>query len=136
MHSNKTILLVDDDADDRFLFSQALASINAPVTLTEAPDGAKALQLLKTAPALPHVIFMDMNMPVMNGLECLKQIKSDPAYRHIPVVMLSTASHEGMQLQFHLYGAHAFSRKPIQFDDLCTMVASHLAAFQVAVKQH
>lgn len=135
MHTNKTILLVDDDADDRFLFSQALASINAQVALTEAPDGAKALRLLQTAPALPHIIFMDMNMPVMNGLECLKQIKSNPAYRHIPVVMLSTAGHEGLQLQFHLYGAQAFSRKPIEFEDLCHMVASHLAAFQVATWQ-
>jgi CheY-like chemotaxis protein len=87
------IILADDDADDRYFFREALALFDSEARLTECEDGDQLMKLLKNypSPPPPHIIFLDINMPRMNGKECLKEIRSNKSFADIPVVMITTS---------------------------------------------
>lgn len=84
------VLIVDDDADDIELFGQAVAEIDASINCVEAYNGLEALKILKRNSWLPDYIFLDINMPLMNGRKCLEEIKRDNAYNKIPIIIYST----------------------------------------------
>ena len=85
---NKRILVVDDDNDDRELFSEALASVDPVIVCDQATDGAEALKRLSTREIdKPDIIFLDINMPVMNGWQFLSKLKSEDQYKNIPVIV-------------------------------------------------
>lgn len=88
------ILLVDDDSDDRFFFREALQMIDTDILCDTARDGEEALTKLYAVTEKPDIIFMDINMPVLDGNECLKKIQSNEKLRSIPVVMCSTSTNE------------------------------------------
>src|SRR4051812_7335021 len=111
MKAPVTILLVEDDEDDRFFFLEALREIDNAVLYAVATNGRLALDRLRDAHPLPDMIFTDINMPVMNGLECLTALKQNPATKHIPVVILSgeiSVSQKACYL-----GASAFIKKAL-----------------------
>lgn len=119
MKSAITFFLVDDDADDAGLFCEALQEVDQGVTCYTADNGRRAIELLSD-PRLrqPKVIFLDINMPVMSGWDCLKWIKSNPALGAIPVIMYSTSSSRrdiDLSVQF---GALCLMTKPETFGDL------------------
>src|ERR1700742_4342006 len=88
-------LLIDDDTDDRELFSEALATVDPVIVCDQATDGAEALdRLIKREISEPDIIFLDINMPVMNGWQFLTKLKSVEKYRHIPVIVYSTSSNQ------------------------------------------
>src|SRR6266487_683666 len=88
-------LLADDDADDQQLFKEALNEIDKSIRCLTASSGEEALNKLKTdLKQLPDYIFLDLNMPRMNGLECLVEIKKTNTLKHIPVIIYSTSSAE------------------------------------------
>jgi len=127
----RTILLVDDDPDDQMLFSEALFAANAAVIYTSAVDGIDALeQLHPEAKILPDLIFMDVNMPRMDGISCLKEIRKSDNLREIPVVMYSTSSY--YQKECIEYGALDYIEKPNDYMQLCNtlknILNSHLPA--------
>src|SRR5688572_31726184 len=108
------ILLVDDDTTDRELFREAIGLSPRNCTITEAADGEEALAALSSGP-LPQLIILDLNMPVKDGRETLKEIKSDPRLRCIPVCVLSTSSaHFDVQNAYE-NGASLFLEKPHDF---------------------
>lgn len=111
-----TILLADDDPDDRFLFEEALAIADGTVQLHCAVDGVDTLEKLNSQ-TLPDVIFMDVNMPRMNGIDCLRAVRSSEALRAIPVIMYSTSSH--YRTECFDSGATDYIEKPSDFDKLC-----------------
>lgn len=111
MKDNLRILLVDDDEDDRLIFCEVLESINEKITYEIATTGIEALEKLKNTP-LPDIIFLDINMPILNGFECLTQIKDQKELKEIPVVMYSTAANEATIKTAYLLGAHSFFTKP------------------------
>jgi CheY-like chemotaxis protein len=117
--NKKIFFLADDDADDRELFGEALESLDSQVTCYMAIDGQQALDLLSTLTNhLPHVIFLDINMPVMNGWHCLKSIKLEEKYKNIPVIMYSTSSHQReVDIAIDM-GALCFCVKPEKFGTL------------------
>jgi CheY-like chemotaxis protein len=85
------ILAVDDDADDLELFRDALRHIDPSIKLMTATNGEEALSFLsKDTMVSPDLIFLDINMPRIDGRECLKFIKSENFLKRIPVIMLST----------------------------------------------
>ena len=84
------VLLIDDDADDRFLFSKSLQKTGLEIHYLEA-DGCDAAIQLMGENKYPDVIFLDINMPGGNGYDCLKKIGSNPKWRHIPVIIYSTS---------------------------------------------
>lgn len=109
MSCAKNILLVEDDKHDQFFFVRAISKIENAVLQGIAEDGEAALEKLHSLEVLPDLIFMDINMPRMNGLECLEEISKHAAFSQIPVVMLST-SNEDLELTRSL-GAKAFIKK-------------------------
>lgn len=107
------LLLADDDKDDRELFAEALASLDPTVIFREAEDGRQALQLLASEIAdPPQLMFLDINMPRMNGWEVLKRIKNDAQLSRIPVIMYTTSSGEKEKLTAAELGALCLITKP------------------------
>lgn len=104
-------LLVDDDSDDSDLIYEVLSEIDSSVKYRYAMDGPEALTLLEED-YTPSIIFLDINMPGMNGWQCLTKLKSNDQFKHIPVVMYSTSSYQHeIEKAFEL-GALAFFTKP------------------------
>ncbi len=106
------ILLADDDRDDRFFFDKALKSLPILTQLETIEDGEKLMAyLFKYSEKLPDVLFLDLNMPRKNGSECLKEIKSDPKLKQLPVIIYSTSLNESIADVFYKNGAHYYVRK-------------------------
>jgi CheY-like chemotaxis protein len=91
MKKLKSILLVEDDKDDQNFFINALNEIENTTLYDVAENGKEAIDKLKKSEALPDLIFTDINMPVMNGIEWLTEIINYPYLRNIPVVILSSS---------------------------------------------
>jgi CheY-like chemotaxis protein len=89
---NKILMIVDDDEDDRAFFIDAIREINPCYDYFTAKNGLDALDQLRNMSRLPDFIFLDVNMPVMNGRECLKELKKDVKLKNIPVIIYSSSS--------------------------------------------
>jgi CheY-like chemotaxis protein len=85
------ILAVDDDPDDIDFFRDAVNDVGEPIECVVCSNGREALQKLETMRQLPDLIFMDVNMPGLTGVDCLRHLRSDERYKDIPVVMHSTS---------------------------------------------
>ena len=83
------VLLADDDEDDRNLFQTALKEINENIKCDFATDGKEALSILKKNDILPEILFLDLNMPKVNGFECLRKLKNDIQLAQLPVVIFT-----------------------------------------------
>src|SRR5947207_183779 len=93
MEKKHTVLLIDDDIDDQEIFSYALGQADRSMQIEFADDGVFALQKLKTDENFtPDYIFIDMNMPRMNGQQCLAEIKQIKRLKDVPVYMYSTSA--------------------------------------------
>lgn len=115
----KILFLVDDDQDDREIFSEAMGECYPDVELVFAQDGLEALDILDSGKAHPDVIFLDYNMPRMNGLDCLKQLKAKPATKDIPTIMYTTSGDREQEKVLLLLGATYYMRKTVSYKDLC-----------------
>jgi CheY-like chemotaxis protein len=124
------LLLADDDKDDRDLFYEALAELDPSINYRGVEDGQKALNHLSASlPVLPSVIFLDINMPIMNGWEVLRKLKSDNRYKSIPVIIYSTASGEREKRIAEDLGALCFVTKPDKYGlvkDMLEVVLAHV----------
>jgi len=127
--TTKTILIVDDDPDDIQLFCEAVTEINNTFLCYSATSGEEALQLLKAAIVKPDFIFLDLNMPRMGGKQCLCQLKKDPRFAKIPVVIYSTSKIKDDIDDALRQGAVSFITKPSKFEDLVKAL-SHILAGQ------
>lgn len=107
-------LLIDDDADDRQLFKEALEAADASVGCREATGGEEAFHHLEKGQE-PDLIFLDINLPVMNGWDFLKKLKQNEQLREIPVVIYSTSSHQRDREIADKLGATCFITKPDQY---------------------
>ncbi len=105
-------MIVDDDEDDRDLFQSVVGRISPSIECTEATDGVSALNALKGRSQLPDLIFLDLNMPVMNGKQFLSEISSTDELKNIPVVILSTSSDPKTIKELMDMGVHHFLTKP------------------------
>lgn len=115
---DKIFLLADDDSDDKEMFAEALTSIDKTIIFHTAVDGREALKMLDELNAKPQLIFLDVNMPVMNGWQCLKALKEDERYKQIPVIVISTSSHQRDIDIARDLGALCYFTKPNDFNDL------------------
>jgi len=113
------VLLADDDIDTRYFFENALKEISISTSLTMVGDGEKLMNYLnENSDLLPQVIFLDLSMPRKTGFECLSEIKENPLFQNIPVVLFSTSysrdiSYEqGMITTLFEIGANYYIRKP------------------------
>jgi len=120
------IVMADDDADDRLLVQEALAEAGMPHDLHFAEDGMALLDYLKhtgkyadrqQAPR-PELILLDLNMPLKDGREVLRDIRADESLRRIPVVVFTTSKADTDIRQMYDLGANSFITKPAAFADL------------------
>lgn len=116
--NKKVILLADDDLDDTEMFCEALEDINQNSVCKCAENGMEALRIINGLDTKPELIFLDLNMPVMNGWDCLKELKKDKQYQDIPVIMISTSSHKKDMDTASALGAICYFVKPNSFKDL------------------
>jgi CheY-like chemotaxis protein len=113
------IILADDDADDRFLFKAALEEMNVESNLTLLKDGKELMDYLKNPEnELPHILFLDLNMPCRTGNNCLEEIKSDPRLYAITVAIYSTSNSEQDIEETLTGGANIYIHKPNDFEKL------------------
>ncbi|MDP0500393.1 MAG: response regulator [Verrucomicrobiota bacterium JB022] len=124
------VFIVDDDADDCMLMRKAFQRNDLQNPLTILHNGEELLNHLRALPTatkaarprLPGLIILDLNMPVMDGRETLQELKSDPALRHIPVIIVSSsAAPEDVHRMYDL-GVNAYMTKPVTFDTLVQTV--------------
>jgi CheY-like chemotaxis protein len=115
---HKNIFLAEDDADDQFLFTDALKQIDASIQCQIASDGRQAISMLKKMTKLPEIIFLDLNMPLMNGFECLSKMKNDARLASVPVVIFTTSRNPEDAHATHQLGANVFLSKPSDFSEL------------------
>jgi len=118
----RQILLIDDDEDDQEIFLSAVSQISDAVTCVTFDNASVALQKITAKEIIADVIFLDLNMPVMNGQQFLTQFKKNEELSKIPIIIFSTSSHSGtIQLMKDL-GADGFITKPGRFDELVNLL--------------
>jgi CheY-like chemotaxis protein len=123
MHKNKVLFIVDDDEDDINLFVEAVNEIDKGMGCYKAKNGEDALARLDALDMLPDVIFLDLNMPKMNGRETLERLKNSERYKKIPVVIYSTSNAQQDKDDTKALGAADYLTKPDSFTDLCIALA-------------
>jgi len=121
-----TILLIDDDEDDQEVFREAASMIIPTVEFIAAKDGEQGLLQLATVSQLPDYIFLDVNMPKMDGKEFLRRVKAHPVFKAIPVIIYSTSNHKSELGEYFKMGASNFITKPSEFNLLITYLKAVL----------
>jgi PleD family two-component response regulator len=120
--TSATILCVDDDDDDASLMESAVLHCCSEIKFMKCFGGKEALDFLNSPVSSPDAILLDVNMPLVNGFDCLKEIQRNPRLRSIPVFMISTsASPKDVTLAMEL-GARKFLTKPNTYSEICAMV--------------
>ena len=119
-----TILLVDDDEDDRQLFIEAAGEVDKEIRCIAAVNGEEALQYLNdTANPAPDFIFLDLRIPGLSGQQTLVEIKKDARLAPIPVIVYTTSRDEKESQTLKELGAAHFMSKPVSPDDVYYMVS-------------
>ena len=126
--SNKVILLVEDNPDDRLLTVRALKRHNLSNTIVEARDGEEALHYLHaTGPYAdrdihdqPQVVLLDLKLPKIDGLEVLQRMRAHPATHRTPVVVLTSSNEQRDMIASYDLGANSYVRKPVDFEEFLT----------------
>lgn len=127
MRPGKIILIVDDDNDDVDFFCEAFYELDSSIKCLRASNGEEAIMWLQSNKNLkPDYIFLDLNMPKMNGKQFLKLIKADPEFESIPVVINSTSDSKADDNETRELGAIYFMTKPTSFSILKTTISTIL----------
>jgi CheY-like chemotaxis protein len=109
------IMIVDDDPDDQELLAEAISEVAPQVNVTFAMNGKDLLVKLQDAAEIPDLIIIDLNMPGINGFECLVAIKGNPLIKDIPILIYSTSANPE-QIDFtHQNGASGYIQKPSSY---------------------
>lgn len=122
-----TIFLADDDPDDRHLFGEALKRANINATLSTFTHCSPLLKHLENGMIFPDLIFLDINMPLLNGKECLRKIREEARFLHIPVIIYSTSATDDDIEDTFRDGANLYVAKPFAF-------AAQVAMFQKIIE--
>ena len=127
-----TILMADDDPDDRLLAKKALAAARLNNDFRVVNDGVELMDYLlhrgsfedPASSPRPGLILLDLNMPRMDGRQCLEMIKGNPSLKRIPVIVLTTSKAEEDIYRSYNLGANSYIKKPVTFEGLVEIVKS------------
>jgi len=119
---NLKICLVDDDKDDRETFQDAFNELNSDNVLMTFKNGLEAIDYLNAIEDVPDIIFLDLNMPIMGGLETLREIRKNERYKLLSVVIYSTSSSEKDIEETLVAGANIYITKPTNYRVLKDML--------------
>ncbi len=125
----RNILLLDDDSDDCALFSDAIKEVDSKFKLTITNDSDKLLESLSPSSNFPELLFLDLNMPKKNGLECLSEIRQNPELKNLPVIIISTSDNQDVVNKSFEVGANYYISKPSSYSKLKQTLA-HVLAFE------
>jgi len=117
------ILLAEDDQDDRMFFKDAFDSVKIEHNLTMFENGADLMAYLTDTDDLPHIVFLDLNMPGKSGIECLKEIRSNKRLQDISVAIYSTSATNGNVEETFVLGANVYIKKPREFATLKKIIS-------------
>jgi DNA-binding NtrC family response regulator len=124
MKNSKSFLIVDDDADDRMLFIEAVREIDKSIECKIARNGEQALKLLSNVEhPLPDFIFLDIRMPRIDGKKCLVEIKKDEGLKNIPVIIYTTSKGVEESKELRDMGAFHFISKPRNADEIFYLIS-------------
>ena len=116
MKSKKPILLLEDDAVDVMTVKRAIKDINIVNKLYVASNGEEGLEILRDEnKEKPCIIFLDINMPKMNGIEFLRELRGDEALKHTPVIVMTTSREEQDKLESFKLGIAGYMLKPVDY---------------------
>jgi DNA-binding NarL/FixJ family response regulator len=136
MSSNVKCLLIDDDTDDHEIFKMALEAIDKSIFCDCINESIDAIEKLKTNQSFqPEIIFVDMNMPAMNGVECLAEIKKIDRLKEVPVIFYSTFADPAKVMEMKKLGAAEYFEKPSDIDVLINKLSSIFKEFNFFTQQ-
>lgn len=137
----RTLLLVEDDADTSTLAVRALGPFRDTHDVAIVRDGAEALEYLFCVgayagrePSPPAVVFLDLNLPKLSGLDVLRRLRADERTKHLPVVVLTSSDTEQDISRSYGLGANSYVRKPADFDRFSDTVRQ-LGLYWLSVNQ-
>jgi two-component system response regulator len=128
------ILLVEDNPDDEFLALRALKQAKIANEILIARDGQEALDCIFQGHPPPNLVLLDLKLPKIDGLEVLRQVRTHPDTRLLPVVVLTSSNEEQDILGSYSNGANSYVRKPIDFDQFSEAVR-HLGLYWAVINQ-
>jgi CheY-like chemotaxis protein len=120
----KVCVLIDDDADDRELFATAMATVSREYEVVLISNVTEGIRMIRDQQIVPDVIFLDLNMPGINGYQFLVYLKGQIRYRSIPVIVYSTTSDPEEIKRTRKLGAAAFFEKPVRYSELCRSLST------------
>ena len=125
------ILLVDDNVDEHFFFRHSLLLVTRPIYFHALPGGQEMIEYFKNeSNPLPDILFLDINMPMRNGRDCLSYIRSDVRLESVPVVMYSTSDSQRDIDDTYELGADLYVRKPNGMDAIRDMISSVIRIYE------
>lgn len=124
----KTCFLIDDDEDDREIFQLALQQVDRKFYCIMSDNGIDALEKLRSGKVNPDYIFLDLNMPLLTGRECLIEIRKMPRFERTPVLIYTTSSGPKDEQDVLKLGATSFITKPSKISVLTTVLKQVLTA--------
>lgn len=117
--SLKHICFADDDEDDRLFFKEALTDISSDIVLNLFKDGKELLEYILTPNiVIPNIVFLDLNMPLMNGMQCLAEMRKKTELNQVYVVIYSTSSSRRDIEKALANGANLYVKKPYSFSEI------------------
>ena len=117
------IALADDDEDDRLIFEEAITELAIRTKLSLFKNGQELMDYLNLPNiVLPNLIFLDLNMPIKNGMQCLKEIRQNPGLKNLAVAIYSTSSSEKDIEETFVNGANIYINKPTNFSNLRNVI--------------
>jgi CheY-like chemotaxis protein len=117
-----SVLIIDDDWDDREIFKDAINEIDPLIKVNEIGNCLDILMEIPRLPTMPEIIFLDINMPVVNGRDCLRVLQGHDQYKEIPVIMYSTSNGYRDISDTYEIGAMYYLQKPISFNNLVRLL--------------
>lgn len=111
------ILLIEDDIIEVMKLKRTVSNLSLTHSIIEAKNGEDALQYLRSDQKLPDIIFLDLNMPRMNGVEFLAILKKDDTLQYLPTIILTTSENRADLLKCYQAGIAGYVIKPLKYED-------------------
>lgn len=121
------ILLIEDDRIEVMKFNRVLDKLRVKHKILEANNGQEALDIFENKAILPDIIILDLNMPILNGLEFLSILKKNESLKYIPAIILSTSCNHKDMLACYKLGIAGYMLKPLKFEEYVECITALLA---------
>jgi len=125
------ILFIEDDNIETMKLQRTVSKLETKHNITEAKNGEEALNYLKSDSDLPDIIFLDLNMPKMSGIEFLQILKADEVMKYLPTIILTTSENRADLLECYKIGIAGYILKPLKYEDYASKITKVLDYWEV-----